>query len=306
MIVVTLTDCPISLRGDLAKWLVEINTGVFVGKVSARVRDNLWKRITDNVKNGRATMVFGTNNEQHMDFRVHNSDWIPIDFDGLKLVMRPSFSRTKALSDKKIGFSKASTYRMVQKKKNALLQKDESINVENQYPSDYVILDIETSGLNVSMDEIIEIGALRIKQNEIDSVFHTLIKPKISVPVSIIQLTGITNEMLEEDGISIETALRELIEFMGNSTILGHNVGFDINFLNATMKEECVSEINNTCVETMDMYSRLRNGKKVSRKLKDIAKYCHVEVLKSHRAVSDCHTVKSIYDVMRNKLEGRE
>lgn len=52
MIVITLTDCPKSLRGDLSKWLLEINTGVFVGKVSARVRDNLWKRVKDSVKMG--------------------------------------------------------------------------------------------------------------------------------------------------------------------------------------------------------------------------------------------------------------
>ena len=62
MIVITLTDCPISLRGDLTKWLLEINTGVFVGRVSARVRDNLWDRVVKNVKNGRATLVYSTNN----------------------------------------------------------------------------------------------------------------------------------------------------------------------------------------------------------------------------------------------------
>lgn len=74
MIVITLTDCPKSLRGDLSKWLLEINTGVFVGKVSARVRDNLWKRVKDSVRNGRATLVYTTNTEQRMDFRLHNSE----------------------------------------------------------------------------------------------------------------------------------------------------------------------------------------------------------------------------------------
>lgn len=45
MVVVTLTDCPPKLRGDLTKWLMEINTGVYVGKVSARIREMLWTRI---------------------------------------------------------------------------------------------------------------------------------------------------------------------------------------------------------------------------------------------------------------------
>ena len=87
MIVITLTDCPLGLRGDLTKWLQEINTGVYVGQVSARVREQLWTRIIENAKNGRATMVFNAQNEQRLDFCVHNTIWEPIDFDGLKLML---------------------------------------------------------------------------------------------------------------------------------------------------------------------------------------------------------------------------
>lgn len=73
MVVVTLTDCPPKLRGDLTKWLLEINTGVYVGKINARVREELWKRICDNIKSGRATMVFSAKNEQGLSFYVHNT-----------------------------------------------------------------------------------------------------------------------------------------------------------------------------------------------------------------------------------------
>ena len=98
MVVVTLTDCPPKLRGDLTKWLMEINTGVYVGKVSARIREMLWTRICEHLSQGRATMVYSTNNEQGMEFCVHNSSWKPVDFDGLQLVMRPEQARreTKA------------------------------------------------------------------------------------------------------------------------------------------------------------------------------------------------------------------
>ena len=95
MVVLTVIDCPVGLRGDLTKWLLEISTGVFVGRVSARVRDNLWERVKEFSKDGRATMVYSTYNEQRFDFRLHNSQWEPIDFDGLKLILRPSPSRTK-------------------------------------------------------------------------------------------------------------------------------------------------------------------------------------------------------------------
>jgi CRISPR-associated protein Cas2 len=111
MVVITLSNCPASLRGDLTKWLVEIDTGVFVGRISARVRDNLWERIKDSIKQGRAILVYSTRNEQRMDFRVHNSDWEPIDFDGIKLMLRPSPARMKKQGTLRLGYSKASKYR---------------------------------------------------------------------------------------------------------------------------------------------------------------------------------------------------
>ena len=57
MIIVVLTDCPPKLRGDLSKWLFEIITGVYVGKVSTRVREALWSRICESINHGQATMV---------------------------------------------------------------------------------------------------------------------------------------------------------------------------------------------------------------------------------------------------------
>lgn len=86
MIVLSLSNCPPKLRGDLSKWLVEINAGVYVGRVSARVRDELWQRVCENLRDGRATMVFRANTEQGMDFRVHNTTWIPVDYDAFPRV----------------------------------------------------------------------------------------------------------------------------------------------------------------------------------------------------------------------------
>ena len=106
MIVVSLTNCPPRLRGDLTKWLIELNAGVYVGNVSARVRDELWQRICEHVKDGRATMVFSAHNEQGMDFRVHNTTWIPKDFDGIKLMLRPT-DREQTQDDADIPLSRA-------------------------------------------------------------------------------------------------------------------------------------------------------------------------------------------------------
>ena len=89
MMVLVITACPAGLRGDLTKWLVEIAPGTFVGKPSARIRVLLWQRTTELVKDGRALIVYSSNNEQGMEFRTHRYDWVPTDFDGLTLMMRP-------------------------------------------------------------------------------------------------------------------------------------------------------------------------------------------------------------------------
>ena len=65
-----MTNCPPSLRGDLSKWLCEINTGVYVGNVSSRVRDAIWDRVCENLKNGQATLVF------ILERMVHDVRWL--------------------------------------------------------------------------------------------------------------------------------------------------------------------------------------------------------------------------------------
>lgn len=89
MLVVVLTACPVGLRGDLTRWLLEIAPDVFVGRVSARIRDKLWDRIEGQMKTGKAIMVYSARNEQHLAFRVHNAEWIPTDCEGLELMLRP-------------------------------------------------------------------------------------------------------------------------------------------------------------------------------------------------------------------------
>ncbi|HIR87109.1 MAG TPA: type I-E CRISPR-associated endoribonuclease Cas2, partial [Candidatus Limivicinus faecipullorum] len=115
MVVIVLTDCPPKLRGDLSKWLFEINTGVYVGRVSARVRELLWERICENLNKGQATMVYPAAVEQRMEFRVHNTSWTIADYDGLKLMRRP-LPMPEGERDNGIleaGFSKAAAYRKI-------------------------------------------------------------------------------------------------------------------------------------------------------------------------------------------------
>ena len=106
MTVIVLTACPAGLRGHLTRWLLEISAGVFVGNVSARVRDLMWARVIELSGNGRALMVYATDNEQRLSFRVHEHHWEPADYDGITLIRRPSDPTTTAVVGR-TGWSKA-------------------------------------------------------------------------------------------------------------------------------------------------------------------------------------------------------
>lgn len=89
MVVLITTACPPGLRGFVTRWLLEISPGVFVGHVSARVRDKLWNKTVALCQDGRALLVYSARNEQRLSFRVHRHDWEVVDFDGLSLIRRP-------------------------------------------------------------------------------------------------------------------------------------------------------------------------------------------------------------------------
>ena len=79
MTVITLSDCSPKVRGDLSKWLCEISPGVYAGNINARVRTELWARVCENLKSGRATMVYSARCEQQMKFEtVIDSFALPI------------------------------------------------------------------------------------------------------------------------------------------------------------------------------------------------------------------------------------
>jgi CRISPR-associated protein Cas2 len=114
MTVIVVAACPVGLRGHLTRWLLEIAPGVFVGKITTRVRDHLWLRVLDMVKTGRAIMVHTADNEQGLAFTTHEHNWIPVDHEGINLILRPAATpdtHNAASKPAKKGWSTASKRR---------------------------------------------------------------------------------------------------------------------------------------------------------------------------------------------------
>lgn len=164
------------------------------------------------------------------------------------------------------------------------------------FVDDYVVLDLETTGLDPSFDEIIEIAAIRFSNGEKVSEFATLVKPENKIDEYITQLTGITNEMVK-NAPKIEKVLPELINFIGDSVIIAHNANFDINFL----YDNCMFCLNapfpNDFIDTMRISRRL--FKDIRHRLVDLANEFKISVDLQHRATADCEITQKVYEYMR-------
>ncbi len=291
MIVVSLTNCPPSLRGSLTKWLEEIDTCVYVGSVPARVRDELWKQITSELGNGRATMVFSARNEQHMDFRVHNSEWEPIDFDGIKLMLRPSAAYRMQATGPQKWKSSISSIRTAKHFGARRMEK---------FPHSYVIVDVETTGLSIEKDLLIEIGALRVADDTVTDEYNVLVAVNIPIPEEIKKLTGITNALVQESGIDEKEAVAGLLDFVQDAIILSYNVRFDYGFLRAACRRHDLPLLSNRSFDVVELARRtifdLENYR-----LSTLASYFSVNVEDAHRTLADCRTTKCVYDKLIEK-----
>lgn len=190
------------------------------------------------------------------------------------------------------GTSKVNEYKKIRDKKGKSLV---------DFVNEYVIVDIETTGLDTNYDEIIEIGAIKIKNNEIVDTYNTLIKPKYEIDEYITELTGITNEMVA-DAPSIDKVIGNFKEFISDSILVGHNFNFDLNFLYDNSMNILNNPIENNFIDTMRLARFLLKDLKHHR-LIDIAKNYNIDSSNSHRAIEDCRITYSCYKALMEEAK---
>ena len=161
------------------------------------------------------------------------------------------------------------------------------------YPDSYIVLDIETTGLSPLKDEIIELSAIKIVEGEIVETFSKLVKPEGKVSYFISNLTGITNEMLK-NADSIESVLSDFYEFVGLSVIMGHNVKFDIRFLDFNLRKYLNIPFSNDFIDTLRIAKYFLRELK-SHRLGVLAEYFEFDSKGMHRALKDCHVTNLCY-----------
>ena len=159
-----------------------------------------------------------------------------------------------------------------------------------------VFLDFETTGLEAGKDHLIEIGALKIDEDGFEHVFDTFVKPPISLPEKITQITKITDEMLI-DAPLIDKVIHDFIDFIGNSTIVAHNADFDVPWLILEAKKSNLNLQNNNIICTFKWAKELKEGRA---SLGALTKKYKIGHLNSHRALADSGATKELFFIFEN------
>ncbi len=154
------------------------------------------------------------------------------------------------------------------------------------YDVPYCVLDLETTGATAADCEITEVGAVRYEGGELTGTFQTLVNPGVEIPPTITVLTGITQIMVI-DAPRIEEVLPSLLEFIGGAVIVGHNVRFDLSFLNAAAVRLGYGKLTNRSADTVALARRLVRQETRNLRLGTLAAHFRSPVKPTHRALDD-------------------
>ena len=170
--------------------------------------------------------------------------------------------------------------------------------MKQNFVDSYVVFDTETTGLKDQVDQIIEIGALKVIDNEVVEEFDVLINPETEIPEIITEITGITQEMVVQEK-TISYVLPKFLEFVGDLPVVCHNAPFDIGFINANLKRFNLESFENQAIDTVEL-ARIFIPQAYNYKLETLKKYFHLEY-GSHRSVDDCKTTNYIYQECKKR-----
>ncbi len=164
----------------------------------------------------------------------------------------------------------------------------------NLYTKDYVVFDLETTGLSPLQDEIIEISGIRVREGKTAGEYSTLVNPGRKIPSSASLINGITDNMVRE-APALKTALEGFLDFAGQDILVGHNIhSFDMKFLQAGMLRELGRELTNDYVDTLYLAKGLLSLPRY--RLTDLAQHFHIETAGAHRALQDCVMNQQCYE----------
>lgn len=272
MLVLVLTSCPPSLKGDISKWLFEIHTGVYVGSPSRLVADKLWQRITATVHNGKAVLVLSAATEQGYIIKTHNSMMKAEDFDGIQLMKH------------------------IKTEKNNGLHEPSRLQYERKFfPDSFVILNLRTSEADFVEGSLLELGALKVKEGRIIDQFHTVVHSGSSASCGAFQITDSAIHVINKS--TEAEALYYFEIFLDHLPVIGCDIHFSLNFLKRAAEETFSTYDFEDAIDLLELSRKHLLGLS-NYELKSLAEYFEINYA-SQDAMEVCKTIRLVLEKIK-------
>ena len=170
--------------------------------------------------------------------------------------------------------------------------------------NEYVVLDLEMTGLSAKSDQIIEIGAVKIKDNQVVETMECLVNPNCKIPTRVVELTGITDEMVQ-GGMDKDEAVEKLLDFIDGWILVGQNITFGYSFL----KQWAVNHKRPLTAKACDTLklARVLLPADQPKKLEKLCEYFGIERAREHRAMDDAIETWQVFEKLKEMaLENKE
>lgn len=163
-------------------------------------------------------------------------------------------------------------------------------------PDRFIVFDIETTGLDPTTHEIIEIGAIRVNRDATThDTLHAFVRPSQKVPERITQLTGITQEVLDKEGEALDEVMNQFLDFFGELPLVAYNAEFDVSFLRKALEQvKSPRPFRNQTICALLMARKAWPERK-SFRLADLSKDGNLDLSNTHRALADCRRTMIVY-----------
>ncbi|MBO4928280.1 MAG: topoisomerase DNA-binding C4 zinc finger domain-containing protein [Clostridiales bacterium] len=185
-----------------------------------------------------------------------------------------------------------------------MLSEDKGIN-RKTFVDDYVVFDLETTGLSNVKDHVVEISALKVRNHEVVDEFSFLVNPECHISAAASSVNGITDEMVEECP-TFESVLRNFDAFAGDHVLVGQNIArFDLPFLYRDASRYWGMTIGNDFVDTLQI-ARICLPILNTYSLGALAGYYGIDTAGAHRALADCYMTHKVFEKLREEADFRK
>lgn len=168
--------------------------------------------------------------------------------------------------------------------------------------SDFVVVDLETTGAKAPPGRITEVGAYRVSQGRIVAEFQTLVNPEMMIPPFIVHLTGITDAMVKGAPLFAEVA-DTWLDFVGDAVLVAHDAQFDVRFLNHELARIFPGQrMANPQLCTVTLSRRVVPGL-LNYRLHTVAEHFAIPIYNRHRAAGDARATAEIFIHMLDRLD---